>query len=348
MTNSVLSDGDEREFNNYLTIGELAEAVSKLAGIRCTAAMIYNYEHQGLIPTPERSPGGFRLFLPEDIGRVILIKRWQEEGLSLADIKERLQQNPDASSEVLLPELPLNRREQILEAAARVFPQKGYQETTIQQIAQDAEISSSAIYQYFNSKEELFLALTERISFLDFLEDITLAWQQKPNLSIEDLRQVLIELAEAFTDAHRANLEVMRMFFAEARRFPEIGTLYCKNLILPIENYLQENMESLIREGVLPKFEVKLALHAFFGIFLNFILAEELMFGKDILAFPTENRIAKLVDLFLYGILNGYPQLEKGEKKHVFSSPTTQKSSKDLPELQHREPADRGGVLKLW
>jgi len=307
MTNFVLSASDEREFNNYLTIGGLAEAVSNLAGIRCTAAMIYNYEHQGLIPTPERSPGGFRLFLPEDIGRVILIKRWQEEGLSLADIKERLQQNPDASSEVPLPELPLNRREQILEAAARVFPQKGYQETTIQQIAQDAEISSSAIYQYFNSKEELFLALTERISFLDFLEDITSAWQQKQNLSIEDLRQVLIELADAFLDAHRTNLEVMRLQISETRHFPEIGIQYCKNLIIPIESYLKQYLEFLIQEGVLPKFEVSLAIHAFFGIFLNFILAEELMFGKEILAFPTEDRTASLVDFFLHGILNDHP-----------------------------------------
>ena len=306
MLNSFVFEENKGNPNPYLTIGDLAEAVTTLFGKRCTAAMIYNYERQGLIPTPERSQGGFRLFQPEDISRVILIKRFQETGLSLADIKDRLMLNSDALAEVTLPVLPVNRREQILEAAAKVFPQNGYQETTIQDIAQKAEISSSAIYQYFASKEELFLALTERISFIDFMKDITLSKEQKKT-NIEDLRQVLIELADAFLDAHRTNLEVMRLQISETRHFPEIGIQYCKNLIIPIESYLKQYLEFLIQEGVLPKFEVSLAIHAFFGIFLNFILAEELMFGKEILAFPTEDRTASLVDFFLHGILNDHP-----------------------------------------
>ena len=307
MLNTAITDGKEQDFNIYLTIGELAEAVTRLSGKRCTAAMIYNYERQELIPFPERSQGGFRLYRSEDINRVVLIKQWQDEGLSLADIKERQKQNPDILSEIPIPELPANRRMQILEVAIKVFPEKGYQKTTIQDISREAGISSSAIYQYFTGKEELFLALTERISFLDFVEDISIRLEAKKDNDIEDLRLTLLELAEAFQDAHHPNIEVTRLFFAESRRFPEVGAFYCKNLILPVENYLEQYLEGLIQQGVLPKFEVKLAVHAFFGIFLNFILAEELLFGKEILAFPTEDRTARLVDYFLHGILNVQP-----------------------------------------
>lgn len=307
MLNSGISDVKEYDFNIYLTIGELAEAVTSLTGKRCTAAMIYNYERQELIPFPERSPGGFRLYRPEDVNRVVLIKQWQDEGLSLADIKEHQKQNPNTLSDVPLPKLPVNRRMQILEAAVKVFPEKGYQKTTIQDIAREAGISTSAIYQYFSGKEDLFLALTERISFLDFVEDISVRLKAENVIDIEDLRQTLLELAEAFLDAHHPNIEVTRLFFAEARRFPEVGAFYCKNLILPVENYLRQYLEGLIQQDVLPKFEVRLAVHAFFGIFLNFILAEEFLFGKEILAFPTEDRTARLVDIFLHGILNDQP-----------------------------------------
>ena len=307
MLNSAISNAKEYDFNTYLTIGELAEAVTSLIGKRCTAAMIYNYERQELIPFPKRSPGGFRLYRPEDVNRVVLIKQRQEEGLSLADIKEHQKQNPDTLSGVSLPKLPVNRRMQILEAAVKVFPEKGYQKTTIQDIAREAGISTSAIYQYFSGKEDLFLALTERISFLDFVEDISVRLKAEKVIDIEDLRQTLLELAEAFMDAHQPNIEVTRLFFAEARRFPEVGAFYCKNLILPVENYLRQYLEGLIQQDVLPKFEVRLAVHAFFGIFLNFILAEEILFGKEVLAFPTEERTARLVDIYLHGILNDQP-----------------------------------------
>ena len=307
MLNSGISTIKENDFDIYLTIGELAEAVTSLIGKRCTAAMIYNYERQELIPSPKRSPGGFRLYRPEDVSQVVLIKQCQDKGLSLADIKEHQKQNPTTLSGVPLPKLPANRRMQILEAAVKVFPEKGYQKTTIQDIAREAGLSTSAIYQYFSGKEELFLALTERISFLDFVEDLSVRLKTKKIIDIEDLRQDLIELAEAFLNAHIPNIEVTRLFFAEARRFPEVGVFYSKNLILPIENYLRQYLEDLIQQDVLPKFEVRLAVHAFFGIFLNFILAEEILFGKEVLAFPTEDRTARLVDMFLHGILNGQP-----------------------------------------
>lgn len=46
-------------------------------------------EREGLV-TPHRTPGGHRLFTLHDIDRVRQIKRWQEQRLSLDDIRQRL------------------------------------------------------------------------------------------------------------------------------------------------------------------------------------------------------------------------------------------------------------------
>lgn len=52
------------------------------------------------------------------------------------------------------------RRAQILQAAVRLFSQKGYYITTVQQIARKAGVSTGLIYQYFGDKDDiLFLAL---------------------------------------------------------------------------------------------------------------------------------------------------------------------------------------------
>jgi AcrR family transcriptional regulator len=63
-------------------------------------------------------------------------------------------------------------REAIMEAAARLFEEKGYVGTSIQEIGQAAGVASSGIYIYFNSKLELFYTifgpwLMERLERLD-------------------------------------------------------------------------------------------------------------------------------------------------------------------------------------
>ncbi len=51
------------------------------------------------------------------------------------------------------------RRESILNAAKKVFLQRGFAGATIEAIAQQAELSPAAIYLYFMSKDELYASL---------------------------------------------------------------------------------------------------------------------------------------------------------------------------------------------
>ena len=48
------------------------------------------YERQGLLPKPPRTASGYRTFSPETVRRVQFIKRTQELGFSLKEIKELL------------------------------------------------------------------------------------------------------------------------------------------------------------------------------------------------------------------------------------------------------------------
>ncbi|MCX7560626.1 TetR/AcrR family transcriptional regulator [Sulfitobacter sp. F26204] len=59
-------------------------------------------------------------------------------------------------------ETPPSSRDQILDAAARIFGAKGYDGTSVRQIAAELGISAPALYHHFLSKEELFCATHER------------------------------------------------------------------------------------------------------------------------------------------------------------------------------------------
>ena len=54
-----------------------------------------------------------------------------------------------------------DKKDQIIEAAAQVFAQKGYAGAVVADIAIQANIGKGTVYEYFNSKEDLFFAVFE-------------------------------------------------------------------------------------------------------------------------------------------------------------------------------------------
>jgi MerR family transcriptional regulator, copper efflux regulator len=68
----------------HLKIGELAEQG------QVNLQTIRYYEREGLLPKPPRLASGYRVFSPDAVRRVRFIKRAQELGFSLKEIKELL------------------------------------------------------------------------------------------------------------------------------------------------------------------------------------------------------------------------------------------------------------------
>ena len=55
-----------------------------------------------------------------------------------------------------------NRREAILDAATRLFAQRGYADTDTQLLADELHVGKGTLYRYFPSKQDLFLAAVDR------------------------------------------------------------------------------------------------------------------------------------------------------------------------------------------
>jgi DNA-binding transcriptional MerR regulator len=65
-----------------LRIGHLASRI----GVHPEA--IRYYERRGLLPRPQRGPNGYRIYTPQHLERVEFIKKVQEMGFSLEEIRE--------------------------------------------------------------------------------------------------------------------------------------------------------------------------------------------------------------------------------------------------------------------
>ncbi|MDR7074929.1 TetR/AcrR family transcriptional regulator [Fictibacillus barbaricus] len=86
------------------------------------------------------------------------------------------------------------KRSQILESALKCFGEKGYQATIIDDIVKDSNISKGAIYNYFTSKEEIYLQLLQ-ISTNTFFEEVA-----QENMVLKSAKEKLKNIFRRFRD----------------------------------------------------------------------------------------------------------------------------------------------------
>jgi AcrR family transcriptional regulator len=84
------------------------------------------------------------------------------------------------------------RRKQILDAAKRLFYEKGFSAATIEDIAQEAELSPAAIYLYFKNKDDLYASLN--LQLLEYLAERLEGLYAEKNLNAEEKLEALKNL----------------------------------------------------------------------------------------------------------------------------------------------------------
>jgi AcrR family transcriptional regulator len=98
-----------------------------------------------------------------------------------------------------------NKREQairdaksslILDAARKVFAQKGFYETRLEDIANEAGFSKASLYNYFQDKEEIFFSIAVRESNL-LIDAIQSACTNEKSL-VNKLRSILLTIFRLF------------------------------------------------------------------------------------------------------------------------------------------------------
>ena len=105
----------------------------------------------------------------------------------------------------------LRHRREILEAALKLFSEKGFHNVSMLEIAKKAEFATGTLYKFFENKEDLYKALVLEQSE-KFHRTLTEAIE-RPRDEVEKLRSFVRAKGEVF----RANVPMIRLYFAETR-----------------------------------------------------------------------------------------------------------------------------------
>jgi AcrR family transcriptional regulator len=135
------------------------------------------------------------------------------------------------------------RREQILEAATRVFAEKGFRRATTREVAREAGISEGTIYNYFEDKDALLMAIMDGLN--------------ETERRAEDFEEGLATDFGAFVQAylHRRmaliweNRDVFRVVLSEMLVNTGLRERYMKELVEPTMRIGEENFGSRVKQG---------------------------------------------------------------------------------------------------
>lgn len=198
------------------------------------------------------------------------------------------------------PKVIEDRREQIIDAALRVFARKGFTRATNKDIAREAGITPGLIYYYFDSKEALFNALIETrspLSMLRTLPEEMLALPPEPLMRLLFKRILSMVESEEFIGLIRVLLpEVMHGDNPRLADGINGGIQRAMGL-------LRSFLDAKIQSGELRPLDSSLTVQVLFGSMVGFVLRRQLLRDPSALELTHEQIIDTIVGTVLHGLL---------------------------------------------
>lgn len=151
------------------------------------------------------------------------------------------EQFDEAKTWIVADHKPVTRT-QILQSALICFSEKGFHQTTMDDIVAQSGLSKGALYWHFKSKKELFIALVEWF-ILQMGEQIDHAWTD--DMSAADKIRAMVEVTLAGSEQMVPFVNLFLDFWAQTPKDEQLQQIFGSI----IDDY-ETKLEEIINEGV--------------------------------------------------------------------------------------------------
>jgi TetR/AcrR family transcriptional regulator, fatty acid metabolism regulator protein len=187
-----------------------------------------------------------------------------------------------------------DRRAELLEAAVRVFARKGFHQSRVGDIAEEAGVAHGLLYHYFRSKDEV-LETIFRETWTQLVADT-----QRIELAGVPLREQLRRFARIYLGSWLVTPELVRVLVREVARSPEVGDRVdeIRGLFLALQRIIEAGRD---RGEVRSDVDAQVAAWAVYGAL------EEILTGWVLGQLPgeeedVERAVATVVDVAHAGL----------------------------------------------
>ena len=196
------------------------------------------------------------------------------------------------------PKVVEDRRDQLIDAAMRVYSQKGFTRATNKDIAREAGITPGLIYYYFESKKALLKAIIETRSPAQLMTTLPpQALELPPQLFL----RMLILRALSIIESEQL-IQLIRMLLPEIVHNPEMASI-ASSMIQRILEFLGSYFEKQVGKGALRPIDGVLTAQVTIGSVLAFVLRRQIIGDPVALAYTHEQIAEAVSETVLQGIL---------------------------------------------
>ena len=202
-------------------------------------------------------------------------------------------------------------KKSILKVAEKVFVQKGFSLTTMDEIAKEAQFSKATLYQYFKSKGDMFFEIIYK-SFEEVLQKVKKIRQAEMNTE-EKLKQTIYTVGSYYhTKKNIARIFIMERALmrkllhinikdqAPPAHHPPIPVRY-RDILEEISNLICEIIEEGVKNGEFRKMDVRQSSFILGAMIRGFYFRGPVQDNKEL----SIQQSADLIhDFFLHGIKN--------------------------------------------
>ncbi|MFH1150865.1 MAG: TetR/AcrR family transcriptional regulator [Actinomycetota bacterium] len=182
------------------------------------------------------------------------------------------------------------RREELLAVAARLFREKGYLATTMDDIARELGVTKPAVYYYIKTKHELLYEICDA-AISDLIEGV-----RKIDASEGEAVDKLAELVRWHVTMFSRRGDIINVYLADEGELPHEQREHIRSLSREYENIYRRIIAKAVAEGAFRELNVPMTVRAISGM-CNWLSSWYRPDGQ----MPAE----QIADIFLDIVLNG-------------------------------------------
>jgi AcrR family transcriptional regulator len=186
-------------------------------------------------------------------------------------------------------------RSNIIEAAYRLFVEKGYNAASMREISQNAGVTVGAIYNHFETKEDIWTEVLQTKH--PYHEIIPLVASAEGGTLAEVVRSAAQTLVrELYNRPDLFNLMFIEIVEFQAAHIPKLFQAIVPHII-PLQSLLKD------KTGKLREIPIPILLRSFIGLFFSYYITGVLL--RTLPEINSDDRaLNQFVDVYLKGILD--------------------------------------------
>ncbi len=197
------------------------------------------------------------------------------------------------------PKVVEDRREQIIDAAMRIFAQKGFARATNKDVAHEAGITPGLIYHYFENKEALLMAVIEGRSPLKIISSLpSEVFRMPPEQFFPLVIGQVLALVESENFVALLRVVLPELLNNEQSYIAQVAP----GVVQRIFGFLGEYLETQMQLGTLQRADIVLNTQMIFGSMVGVVLRRQILHDPEALKYTQQEIAMTITQTLLHGL----------------------------------------------